>query len=152
VALAVAANMALRRPAAALAASLPRPWAQRLIASLIGGFSAMMGIGGGTLSVPTMTAFRYPIRRAVGTAAALGLVIAIPGTIGFVLSGWGKPNLPPLSLGYVNVAGFALIVPTTMLMAPWGARLAHTISTAGLRKAFALFLFLTSVRMIAGLF
>ncbi len=151
VALAVAAKMALRRADSALADALPRPWAQRLIAAVIGGFSAMMGIGGGTLSVPTMTAFGYPIRHAVGTAAALGLVIAVPGTIGFVLSGWGRPGLPPLSLGYVNLAGFALIVPATMLAAPWGARLAHTISTDGLRKAFAAFLFLTSLRMIAGL-
>ena len=88
----------------------------------------MMGIGGGTLTVPLLTAFNYPIRRAVGTASALGFVIGVPGAIGFVLSGWNAANLPPASLGYANLIGFALIVPATMLMAPVGARIAHTIN------------------------
>ncbi len=151
VAMLVAANMAFRGEASALAAALPGRAAQRGIAFVIGGFSAMMGIGGGTLSVPILSAFSYPIRRAVGTAAAIGLIIAVPGALGFVVSGWGQPGLPPGSLGYVNLIGFALIVPTTMLSAPLGARLAHGMATLWLRRAFALFLFLTSVRMIAAL-
>ena len=152
VALLVAANMAFRKEGSALAAHLPGRWPQRAIAAVIGGFSAVMGIGGGTLSVPILTAFSYPIRRAVGTASALGLIISVPGTIGFLIAGWGNPLLPLGSLGYVNLIGVALITPTTMLLAPYGAHLAHTISTNGLRKAFAAFLFITSVRMFVRLF
>jgi len=112
----------------------------------------VMGIGGGTLSVPILTAFNYPIRRAVGTASAIGLIIALPGSISFILSGLGNPDLPPGSLGYANVVGFALIVPATMAMAPVGVKLAHTINPANLRKAFAFFLLLTSLRMFYSVF
>ncbi|WP_221930840.1 sulfite exporter TauE/SafE family protein [Telmatospirillum sp. J64-1] len=148
----VALHMVLRREGAALAPSLPARPLQWLIATIIGGFSTVMGIGGGTLSVPILSAFSYPIRRAVGTAAAIGMVIAIPGAIGFIISGWGRESLPPLSLGFVNLVGFALIVPASMLTAPLGAKLAHTINPNFLRKAFAFFLFLTGLRMLSSLF
>ena len=81
----------------------------------------------------------------------MGLIIAVPGAVGFVVTGWGEAGLPPGSLGYVNLIGFALIVPTTMLAAPWGARIAHAVRPQLLRKAFAVFLCLTSLRMIYGL-
>lgn len=113
----------------------------------IGTFSAMMGIGGGTLTVPTLSAFNYDIRKAVGTASAIGLAISIPGGIGFVLAGWDVPDRPPLSIGYVNLVGFFLIFPATVLAAPIGARIAHTINRVWLRRAFALFLGVTAVRM-----
>ncbi|MEN2987924.1 sulfite exporter TauE/SafE family protein [Tistrella sp. BH-R2-4] len=151
VALLVAANMALRPEGMTLGASLPGGILRHLIGLVIGGFSVVMGIGGGTLSVPILTAFNYPIRRAVGTASALGLVIGLPGAIAFILAGYGRPDLPPASLGYANLLGFALIVPATMLTAPLGARLAHTISPVWLRRAFALFLFLTAARMFYSL-
>ncbi|MGB0683306.1 MAG: sulfite exporter TauE/SafE family protein [Magnetovibrionaceae bacterium] len=117
----------------------------------IGGFSVVMGIGGGSLSVPFLTAKGVPIRIAVGTAAGLGLVIAVPGTIGFMAAGWGHPDLPPFSLGYVNLLGFALIVPTSMLTAPIGARITHAIDPLWLKYAFATFLCFTSMRMFYGL-
>lgn len=151
VALAVAANMAFRREGMVVADSLPAGLKRHLMGLVVGGFSVVMGIGGGTLSVPILTAFSYPIRRAVGTAAALGFVIAVPGTIGFILAGLGVPDRPPGSLGYVNLIGFGLIVPATMLTAPLGARIAHAISPPLLRKAFALFLLLTSLRMFSSL-
>ncbi|MFN3075396.1 MAG: sulfite exporter TauE/SafE family protein [Alphaproteobacteria bacterium] len=151
VALLVSINLSLRSGGIVLADALPPPPLRRFLAVLIGAFSAMMGIGGGTLSVPILVAYSYPIHRAVGTASAIGLLIGIPGTIGFVWSGLGAPGLPAASLGYVNLIGFALIVPTTMLMAPIGARIAHAINPAGLRKAFAVFLFLTSIRMLVNL-
>ncbi|MGC2857139.1 sulfite exporter TauE/SafE family protein [Novispirillum sp. DQ9] len=151
VALAVAANMAFRREGMILAESLPSGPARHLMGVVVGGFSVVMGIGGGTLAVPLLTAFNVPIRRAVGTAAALGFIIAVPGTIGFILAGLGVADRPPGSLGYINLIGFALIVPATMLTAPLGARIAHAISPALLRKAFALFLLLTSLRMFHGL-
>jgi len=147
VAILVAVNMAFRKEGMILADALPAGIARHALALVVGMFSVVMGIGGGTLSVPILTAFNYPIRRAVGTASAIGLIIALPGSISFILSGLGHPDLPPGSLGYANLAGFALIVPATMLMAPVGVRLAHTINPANLRKAFAFFLLLTSLRM-----
>jgi len=112
----------------------------------------MMGIGGGTLGVPTMSLFGIPIHRAVGTAAGFGMIIAVPATFGMILGGWGKTDLPPFSIGYVNWLGFLLIVPTTVLLVPVGAKLAHSLSQAGLRRAFAIFLGLTSLRMFSDIF
>jgi len=151
VALFVAANMALRKEGMVLAQSLPGGIARFVMGLVVGTFSVMMGIGGGTLSVPLLTAFNFPIRRAVGTASAIGFIIAVPGSIGFILAGLGEPSLPPLSFGYANLIGFALIVPMTMLMAPVGARIAHTIPPKALRLAFAFFLLVTSVRMFLSL-
>jgi len=151
IALLVAANMAFRRNGLTLADQLPVRPVRDLIGAFIGGFSTLMGIGGGTLSVPILAAFNYPMHRAVGTASAIGLLISVPGALGFLLHGMDTPGRPPLTLGYVNLIGFALIVPMTMVMAPRGARLAHAINADRLRQAFALFLFLTSLRMLYGL-
>jgi len=151
VALLVAINMAFRKEGMVIAESLPNGILRYAMGAFIGAFSVVMGIGGGTLSVPILTAFNYPIRRAVGTAAALGLIIGLPGAIGFILAGLDVPDRPPGSLGYANLIGFALIVPATMLMAPVGARIAHTINPSMLRKAFAVFLFLTACRMFYSL-
>lgn len=147
IALLVAANMAFRREGSVIAQKPPVGIVRQGIGLLIGGISVMMGIGAGTLCVPTMTACSIPIRRAVGTAAALGFVIALPGAIGFMISGLGVEDLPAGNVGYTNFLGFALIVPMTIAMAPVGAKIAHSIEPAMLRKAFALFLFATSLRM-----
>ncbi|MEM0906924.1 MAG: sulfite exporter TauE/SafE family protein [Pseudomonadota bacterium] len=149
VALIVSVHMALFQNRKFSKTGLPgAPWRQG-IGVFIGAFSVVMGIGGGTLSVPIFTLFGLEIRRAVGTAAAIGLIIAVPGTIGFAISGWGVPDLPPLSVGYVNLIGFILIVPLSMALAPLGAKLAHNIPREWLARAFALFLLVTSLRMIA---
>ncbi|MTI43321.1 putative membrane protein YfcA [Roseibium hamelinense] len=148
VALAVAANMPFRKEGAALAKSLPVAPLKELIGFLIGGISVMMGIGGGTLGVPTLTLFNYPIRKAVGTAAAIGLIIAVPGTLMSIYFGWGVEGRPPLSVGYINLIGFALIIPASTYTAPLGAKLAHSIDPAKLRLIFALFLGFTGLRML----
>jgi len=114
---------------------------------VVGGISALMGIGGGTVSVPILSGFGYDIRRAVGTASALGFVIAIPGTIGYALTGWDADGLPAGSLGYVNLIALALIVPTTMATAPAGAWLAHRLPRRALGAAFGIFLAATALRM-----
>lgn len=152
VAILVALNMAFKKENLHLSETLPTGPLRAFLGFIIGGFSVVMGIGGGTLSVPILTAFNYPIRRAVGTAAAIGFIIALPGTISFVLSGLDAPNLPPASFGYLNLLGFFSIVPATMLMAPIGSRIAHSINPGLLRKSFALFLFLTSMRMFYSIF
>lgn len=151
VALAVALNMAFKREGFALADALPGPAGTALIGGGIGGVSTLMGIGGGTLSVPILNALRVPMHTAVGTGAMLGMVISLPGALAFVVNGLGVPLRPPLSLGYVNLLGMALIVPATMATTGWGARLAHRIDARRLRQVFAVFLALTSARMLAGL-
>lgn len=148
VALAVAVNMAVPRQLV-LGAQLPRSTAvQGGVAGAIGTFSALMGIGGGTLSVPVLSAFSYPTHRAVGTAAAFGFLIAVPAVVGFVWSGLGEAGRPPFSLGWVNLVAAGLILPVTTLVAPVGARIAHRLPAARLRLVFAAFLGLTALRML----
>ncbi len=118
-----------------------------LLPGVIGGLSAMIGIGGGSLSVAALSLFGVPIHRAVGTSAGYGMVIAVPGTVGFIVGGWSVTGLPPYSTGFVNWLAFALIVPMTLLAVPLGARLAHSLSQTLLRKVFAVFLGLGAVRM-----
>ncbi len=148
VALAVAVNMALPKKLV-LADSLPHgPVARGALPAAIGGFSALMGIGGGTLSVPILTAFSTPVHRAVGTAAAFGLVIAIPAVAGFIWAGWGEPARPPFSLGYVNLPASALLFSASVLTAPYGSSLAHSLNPLRLKQVFALFLLITALRML----
>lgn len=147
VALIVAIHMAFGRETWRIADHFPAGVMRAIIGAIIGLISVLMGIGGGTLGVPVLSLYNIPIHRAVGTATGFGLIIAVPGTLAMMLNGWGAPGLPPFSLGYVNLIGFALIVPTTILAAPWGAQIAHAISRPALRRAFAAFLALTSLRM-----
>lgn len=124
----------------------PQPF-PALAGALIGGFSALVGIGGATLSVPYMSLHGVPMRRAVGTASALGLVIALPAAFGFILIGLDAPERPPFSLGYVNVLAWGCIVPLSVLVAPLGARAAHKVSVTALRKGFALFMVAVALNM-----
>ncbi len=146
-ALLVALKMVLLPQSRNLTETVPRaPWVP-VIPTSIGCLSSMMGIGGGTFSVMTLTLFNEPIHRAVGTAALFGLVISLPGTIGYVLTGWNDPRLPPGSLGYVSLVGFLAISPATVLCAPLGARIAHAFSEKKLSIFFGLFLVVASVRL-----
>jgi len=148
----VALYLALGRPDFHLTDKLPGTPIRQAICLFIGGVSAMMGIGGGSLSVPAMTLCSYPIRRAVGTASALGLIIAVPGTITFMVTGLHEGGLPPVSLGYVNLIAVLALVPSSLVFAPIGAKVAHTIPQIILRRCFAGFLFITSLRMFYSLF
>ena len=118
-----------------------------LIPAFVGCVSSMMGIGGGVFLVMTLSLFGTPIHRAVGTAALFGLVIALPGTIGFIATGLGDPRLPAGNLGYVSLFGFALIAPATVLTAPIGARIAHAFDEKKLTTAFGAFLIVISIRL-----
>lgn len=147
VALIVALNMAFKRDGFAIHDGLPGPLGTSLMGGSIGGLSTLMGIGGGTLSVPILNALRVPMHTAVGTGALLGMFISFPGAVAFIINGLGVANRPPASLGYVNLLGFALIVPATMATTGLGAKLAHSIDARRLRQVFAVFLALTSLRM-----
>lgn len=149
VALLVALNM-LRKTTWTLASAPPMALpGNAFVASPIGMLSAMMGIGGGTLSVPTLKMLSFPIHRAVGTAALFGLLIALPGVLGYALAGQ-ITGMPPGSLGYISLPAAFLISLATFIAAPLGAKLAHRLSADHLRLAFALFLGLSASRMIWG--
>lgn len=152
VALGVASYMAFGREEWRLGDHLPGLLAQSSIAGVTGFLSTLMGIGGGTFGVTALTLYSVPIHRAVGTSAGFGLLIAIPATLGFIVSGWDIAGRPPFSLGYVSLIGFALIVPMTLIAVPWGASLAHRLSRTALRRAFAVFLAATSLRMFMSYF
>jgi uncharacterized membrane protein YfcA len=143
----ISLKMIFRHQDKALFDDVPdKPWVP-VIPSCIGFFSSMMGIGGGTFSVMVLTLFGKSIHKAVGTASLFGLFIAVPGTIGFVIAGWGNPMTPPYSLGFVSIIGFALIAPTTVLVAPVGAKLAHGMSQRNLNLVFGIFLMVAALRM-----
>ncbi len=118
-----------------------------IIPAAIGCVSSMMGIGGGVFLVMTLSLFGTSIHRAVGTAALFGLVIALPGTIGFIVTGYGDPRMPPGNLGFVSLPGFALIAPATVMTAPIGARIAHSFDERKLTLAFGAFLAIVSARL-----
>ena len=125
----------------------PRPWPE-IAALAIGILSTLMSIGGATFVVPLLTLYGFAILTAVGTASGIGPMIALPGVIGFAWAGWGAPGLPPLSIGYVNLIGLAIIAPVSVFAAPYGVRLAHGIPRRKLELAFAAFLASVSLRFL----
>lgn len=151
VALAISMNMAFGNANWRLGQSAPQGLLAYVLSGSTGTISTMMGIGGGTLGVPLMTLFGVAAQRAVATASGFGLIISIPATIGFIISGWNADDLPAGSLGYVNLIGFALITPMTILTAPLGVWMAHALPKKRLIQLFAFFLAVTSLRMFYGL-
>ncbi|MGX9355486.1 sulfite exporter TauE/SafE family protein [Roseobacteraceae bacterium S113] len=152
IALVVVLNMLNPRPFV-LAAAPPKTLAARAaIAAPIGGFSAMMGIGGGTLSVPTLTLLSFPVHRAVGTAALFGLMIAVPGILGYAFAGQSIEGVLPYSLGYINVPAAIIISVATFFFAPVGVRIAHRLNARRLRVAFAVFLGISGAKMLSEAF
>ncbi len=134
--------------------SEPRSFAKPVWAALgvvAGAISAMMGIGGGTVCVPLLNFLGYDIRKAVGTSAAIGFVIGVPGALVYMATGFGAEGLPPFSFGYVNLFLAAVIIPLSTSFARVGVKLAHSIPRRALRLAFGLFLMLTSLRMFSDL-
>ncbi|CAN7600713.1 sulfite exporter TauE/SafE family protein [Bosea sp. LjRoot90] len=126
---------------------MPGPFLMRIYGVIIGVLSALMGIGGGQLSSLFMTFYGRPIHQAVATSSGLGVLISIPGALGYIYAGWPKMDiLPPLSLGYVSFIGFLLFIPTSIWTAPIGARLAHRLSKRRLEVAFGIFLLVVCAR------
>ena len=148
VAMLVALRMLLLPDGFRIASRVPSHPATLAIPASIGAVSSMMGIGGGTLSVPVLTLLNHPVHSAVGTSALFGLTISVPATLAYVLSGWTEDLPLPGQLGYVNVLGFLIIAPVTTWIAPSGARLAHRLSRATLSRAFGVFLLLVAGRML----
>ena len=132
------------QPKKAIATKMPKGPVLAGIATFLGGFSALLGIGGGTIAVLVMTACGRSIHQAVATAAGFGFLIAVPGTIGFAILGYGQPGLPFGSIGYVNVIAVLAIAAMTYITAPLGARAAHSLNGVALKRVFGLYLVATS--------
>jgi uncharacterized membrane protein YfcA len=115
---------------------------------VVGVVSALMGIGGATLNVPFMTLNGVSIHQAVGSASAMGILIAIPGAIGFMVIGMDASGLPPFSFGFVNWLALLAVAPLSILAAPWGARLAHKLPVKRLRAVFAIFILIVGIEML----
>ena len=127
------------------------PW-RATIGLVTGLLSALMGVGGGSIVNLVLSFCSVPIHRSVATASGVGVLISIPGAIGYVLAGWSKMSvLPPLSFGFVSLIGAALIMPTSIWTAPIGARLAHRLPKRTLEIAFALFLAVMGLRFLISL-
>ncbi len=131
---------------------LPGKAGMTLAAVIVGIVSSLVGVGGGVMTIPLMSQYNVPMRQAIGTSAAMGLPIAIAGTVGFVATGLGKDHLPPLSVGYVYLPALVGIVIGTFITVPRGARATHTMPVARLKKIFAVILFVLATRMLWSLF
>jgi uncharacterized membrane protein YfcA len=118
--------------------------------SVIGAISAIVGIGGGTMTVPFLVWCNVAMRKAVATSSACGLPIAVAGATGFIVTGWNAVDLPAYSSGYVYWPAFIGIVIASILSAPLGARLAHRLPAAQLKRIFAVLLYILGLRMLLG--
>jgi uncharacterized membrane protein YfcA len=131
-------------------AGRPGTFAASLVGVGIGSLSALVGIGGGTLTVPFLARWGVDMRAAVATASACGVPIALAGAIGFIATGWGQEGLPWGSTGFVYWPAVAGILVASVPSAPVGARLAHTLPLPALRRIFAVLVFLVAGKLLAG--
>lgn len=116
----------------------------------IGSLSAMMGIGGGTIAVPFLSACNVEMKRAIAISSTLGFPIAVLGAAGFVASGWRHAGLPAWSLGYVDLPVLLAVGATSVAVAPYGVKLAHHLPVARLKRIFGLLLLLVALQMLLG--
>lgn len=148
IAILISLNMLLRANAPALVQQLPGKFGQAIMASIVGGLSVMIGIGGGTIGVPMLNAFNVRAHVAVGTAAVFGLLIALPGILTLLTVGKTPTDAPIGTFGLVNLPAFLLIIPLTIMFAPVGVKLGSKLNPKQLKRAFAVVLMLTGIRML----
>ena len=149
----IAFKMLFGRDSWRIADQLPGKPAMTAYGFCIGLTSSLMGVSGGSVSNIVQTLYGISLHNAVATSAGLGVPITIAGTIGYALAGLPhQAQMPPLSLGFVSLIGFALFAPISSYAAPYGARLAHALSKRTLEIAFGCFLLAVSVRFIVSLF
>jgi uncharacterized protein len=128
---------------------LPGPVGMFAVGTGFGAISSLVAAGGAAMTIPFMSWCNVKLHDAIGTSAAIGLPIALAGTIGYVSTGWSVPNLPAYSLGYVYLPALAGVVVASTLTAPLGARLAHKLPVLMLRRLFALLLYILATKMLS---
>ena len=136
------------RPGWRILPDIPGSAAPPIAGTLLGGLCGLMGIGFGSIGVTLMILCGRKIHIAIGTAAAIGFFIGLPAAIGYMISGTGVPGRPPLSVGYVNLLGFAIMAMATILCVPLGVKLAHKTSQERMRLVFGICLLLLALNMI----
>lgn len=144
----VGAYLGLGRTHWRLGENMPRGVARIVLSPLLGFLSVLMGIGGGSFGVPLMSLFAVPIHRAIATAAGIGLLIAVPSVIGFLVLPFNGENVPPFSIGPVNIPAFGLVIAMTLITSPYGVKLAHSMDPKPLRRIFAIFLTIVAINML----
>ncbi len=142
----VALYMTFGRSTWRLGEEMPTGPLRAILSPILGFLSVLMGIGGGSFGVPTMSLFGVPIHRAVATAAGFGCLIAVPSVVGFLLV--EVALAPPLTIGSVNLVAFGLVIAMTLITTPYGAALAHKTDAQRLKKVFGVFLFLVAANML----
>ena len=147
-ALVVGLYMGFGRSEWRLGAAMPRGATRAALSPAVGFLSVLMGIGGGSFGVPLMSLFNIPIHRAVATAAGFGVLIAVPSVIGFLFVTLDPAMRPPFTIGAVNLVAFVLVIAMTLITAPIGARLAHSMDPKPLKRVFAVFLVLVALNML----
>ncbi len=118
------------------------------ISAVMGFMSVLMGIGGGSFGVPLMSLFNVPIHRAVATAAGFGVLIAVPSVMGFLFLEIDAAHRPPFTIGAVNLVAFVIVIAMTLLTAPIGVRIAHSMNPKPLKRVFAVFLTVVALNML----
>lgn len=131
-----------------LGQAMPQGAKRAVMSPVLGFMSVLMGIGGGSFGVPLMSLYNTPIHRAVATAAGFGVVIAVPSVIGFLFLTIDPATRPPLTFGAVNLVAFAVVIAMTLITAPWGVKLAHSMDPKPLKRVFAVFLTLVALNML----
>ncbi len=152
ISLLLAFRMIFNRDSWRLGNDLPANPARFLVGTGIGVASGLMGIGGGVLNNTFMTLYGRSMHQAVATSSGVGVIISIPGILGYIWAGWGASGLPPLSTGFVNFPAVLILIPTSVLAAPYGVRLAHALSRRKLEVAFGCFLLFVAARFAWSLF
>lgn len=134
-----------------LGTQVPGNPARSIVGMLTGFLSTLMGIGGGVMNNTFMSLYGRPIHESVATSSGVGVLIAIPGTIGYIWAGWGNALLPAASTGFINWIAVALVIPITIAVAPYGVRIAHALKKRQLELAFGVFCMIVSARFFASL-
>lgn len=142
----VGVRLILNRESWRLPGEVPGGFVRAAVGFAVGLLSTLMGVGGGIMANTFMTLYGRPIHQAVATASGVGVLIAIPGTLGYMAAGWGAAGLPPFSIGYVNLLAVAIVMPLSFFVAPIGVRIAHALSKRQLELSFGLFLMVIAGR------
>ncbi len=132
--------------------NLPGSLGMLVAGNVIGAVSSLVGVGGAAIAIPFMTWCNVHMHRAIGTAAALGFPVSLFGTLGYVVNGWGALGRPDWSLGFVYLPACLGIAMTSVLTAPFGARLSRRLPVPILKKIFACLLFLLATKLVSSLF